>query len=134
MATPTANFLSYNSTGLNTIKTSWVRDLCTVTCTDFLSIQEHFNGTKYVDKYFKDQFSEFSSFVIPAFRSDCQDSGRAKGGLAQLTTKRLKIKCDRIKTKNFRIQAQVMHFPTTRILWLNAYLPNDPMTVNFDDR
>ena len=73
------------------------------------------------------------SYVIPAYRDQCQDSGRPKGGLAQLTSKRLQVKSQRISTKNFRIQAQVLHFPTTKLLWINSYLPNDPQTINFDD-
>ena len=26
-----------------------------------------------------------------------------------------------------------MNFPNSRLLWINSYLPNDPLTVNFDD-
>jgi hypothetical protein len=83
MATPTANFLSYNSTGINSIKTTWIRDLCKMTKTDFFSLQEHFKSTKNADKYFKDQFPEYHPYVIPATRSEHQDSGRPKGGIAQ---------------------------------------------------
>ena len=25
-------------------------------------------------------------------------------------------------------------FPNTRLLWINSYLPNDPLTVQFDER
>ena len=133
MTTPTVNFVSYNSTGMNSIKSSWIRDFCKVTKTDYLSLQEHFKKTKSVDTYFKEQFSDHMSYVIPAYRDQCQDSGRPKGGLAQLTSKRLQVKSQRISTKNFRIQAQVLHFPTTKLLWINSYLPNDPQTINFDD-
>ena len=40
----------------------------------------------------------------------------------------------RIKSDNFRIQAQILEFPTTSLLWIIAYLPNDPMTILYDDR
>jgi hypothetical protein len=36
------------------------------------------------------------------------------------------------RTKNFRIQAQVIHFSDYRLLWMNAYFPTDPQLVNFD--
>ena len=132
MATPTA-FLSYNSTGINSFKTNWIRDLCKLTKTDFFSIQEHFRSTKNSDKYFKDQFQDYSSYVIPAVRNENQDSGRAKGGIAQFARKSAKIDIERIKTSNPRIQAQVLVFPTSRIIWINSYLPNDPRTIAFDD-
>ena len=61
MVIPTANFMSYNSTGINTIKADWIRDLYKVTNIDFISIQEHFKKTKTVDKFFKDQFPDKSS-------------------------------------------------------------------------
>ena len=134
MATPTVNFISYNSTGINSIKTSWIRDLFKVTNADFLGIQEHFKSSKSVDKFFKEQFPDMLSYVIPASRGETQDSGRARGGLTQLSRKSLNMKIERIKTDNFRIQAQILNFPTTRILWINSYLPNDPLTMMFDDR
>ena len=96
-----------------------------MTKTDFLGIQEHFKSTISVDKFFKEQFPDMFSFAMPAVRSGNQDSGRAKGGLTQLSNKSLKLKSERIKTEHFRIQAQILIFPTTRILWINIYLPND---------
>ena len=131
MTTPTVNFLSYNSTGMNSVKSAWIRDLCKVTNTDFCSVQEHFKKT--VTNFFKDEFKYYSSYAKPAVRNIGQDSGRAKGGLAQLSTKKLKIKIVRIPTKLFRVQAQLIHFPNTRILWMNTYLPTDPQTLLFDD-
>ena len=130
MTTPTVNFLSYNSTGMNSMKSAWIRDLCKVTSTDFCAVQEHFRKT--VNSFFKEQFSYYSGYVIPAVRNRDQDSGRAKGGLAQLSSKKLKIKIVRIPTKLFRVQAQVIHFPSTRLLWINSYLPTDPQTIQFD--
>ena len=75
MTTPTVNFVSYNSTGMNSIKSSWIRDFCKVTKTDYLSLQEHFKKTKSIDAYFKEQFIDHMSYVIPAYREQCQDSG-----------------------------------------------------------
>ena len=58
MAIPTANFLSYNSTGMNTVKSEWIRNLCDVTKTGFCTIQEHFKKINS-DKFFKEHFNAF---------------------------------------------------------------------------
>ena len=89
MVIPTVNFLCYNSTGLNTIKADWIRNLYKVTDCNFISIQEHFKKNKTIDKFFKDQFPEHNSYVIPGHREQNQDSGRPNGGIAQMTDKKL---------------------------------------------
>ena len=134
MVIPTANFMSFNSTGMNSVKADWIRNLYRISNCDFISIQEHFKKNKTIDKFFKDKFPEHSSYVIPGFREKDQDSGRPKGGIAQLRDKSLDLKVDRISTKSFRIQAQVFHFSTTRILWLNTYFPTDPGGENFAEQ
>jgi hypothetical protein len=128
-----ATFLSYNSTGLDTVKSAWTRELCKLTNTSYLSIHEHFMKNKTVDKYFRNQFPDYSPFVIPGFREQCQDSGRPKGGLAQLSSKFINVKQQRVPNKTFRVQAQVLHFPTKKLLWINTYFPNDPRTIQFND-
>jgi hypothetical protein len=132
MTSPLVTFLSYNSTGINTIKTVWIRDLLKVTGSQFIGIQEHFKRTKTVDNFFRDQFDDYNSNVVPAHREQGQDSARAKGGLAALSSKQLNIQRKRLQTKNYRIQAQTLHFPNTRILWSNVYLPTDPQTQNYN--
>ena len=133
MVIPTANFMSYNSTGLNSVKADWIRNLCKVTNSDFISIQEHFKKTKTIDKFFRDQFPENSSYIVQGHREKDCDSGRPKGGIAQMYDKTIDIKVDRISTKNFRIQAQLLNFETTRILWLNTYFPTDPGGEQFEE-
>ena len=71
--------------------------------------------------------------MIPAYRPKGQDSGRAKAGLAQLSLKTANVKKTIIVTQNWRVQAQVLKFPTTRLLWINTYLPTDPLTIDFDE-
>ena len=102
--------LSYNSTGFNSIKTDWIRDLCKTTNVDYFSIQEHFISSKSAYKYCKEQFPLYCPYVIPAVRSENQDSGRAKGGIAQFMKKSLNIKVQRIVTKSTRLQAQILTF------------------------
>ena len=84
-------------------------------------------------KLFSDTFDLFNTHVIPAYRPKLQVSGRAKGGLAQMCLKNVDILKDRLLTNNWRIQAQVLKFPKSRLLWINTYLPTDPLTVQFDD-
>ena len=133
MSMPTVNFISYNSTGISADKCCFVNKLCEDNDVAFMSIQEHFKNSKTTDKYFRGKFENFSSYVIPGYRPSGQDSGRPKAGLAQLSSKHLDIRKDRVKTTSFRIQAQVLNFPTSRILWINTYFPTDPQTLAFDD-
>ena len=68
MVIPSVNFMSYNSTGLDSIKSDFIRNLYNVTSSSFVSIQEHFKKTKSIDTFFKDNFPEHTSYVIPGFR------------------------------------------------------------------
>ena len=104
-----------------------------MTGSSFISIQEHFKKTKSLDKFFRDQFPENFSFVVPGHRENESDSGRPKGGIAQMYDKNLDIKVKRILTKNFRVQAQVLSFETTSLLWLNTYFPTDPGGEVFEE-
>ena len=82
------NFLSYNSTGLDSIKADYIRNLYNLTNSNFVSIQEHFKKTKSIDKFFKDSFPEHTSYVIPGVRENNQDSGRPNG---QLRNKKINL-------------------------------------------
>ena len=129
----TVNFLSYNSMGLNSIKADWIRNLYKVTNCDFIFLQEHFKKTNATDKFFKDQFPDHVSYIVKGHRDSCQDSGRPKGGIAQLCSKHIDCKVDRVVTKNYRIQAHILDFPNIRILWLITYFPTDPGGELFEE-
>ena len=128
-------FMSYNPTGMDsTIKCRFSNDISEEYNVDFLSIQEHFKFTATTDKYFKKKFPEFYSYVIPAHRASGQTTGRAKAGLAQLTRRGFKVKKERVSTQGYRVQAQVLHLPSSRVLWVNTYLPTDPQLIGeYDD-
>ena len=83
MARSTLNVMSYNSTGLDSVKIDWIQDLMKSCGIDLLRIQEHFKATETVEKYFKKNFMNTDSYVIPAFREEFQENGGAKGCLAQ---------------------------------------------------
>ena len=119
---------------MNTVKSSWIRELSKVTDASFISIQEHFRKSKTLDKFFKSEFPAYNSYVIPGYREPGQETGRPKAGLAQLSTKLLHIKKNRIATKSYRIQAQVLILPATNLLYLNAYMPCDPGTREYNDQ
>ena len=133
MALKTLNFMSYNSTGIDTVKIDWIQDLLKTCDIDLFQVQEHFKATKSVDQYFNRQFSNSDSYVIPAYREPFQDNGRAKGGLAQIAAKHLDIQKERLKTRSWRLQAQILHIGGYKIIWFNCYLPTDPRTIQYDD-
>ena len=128
-------FMSYNPTGLDSsVKCRFSNKICDELDVDFFAVQEHFKFVKTTDQFFRKQFPNYFTYLLPGYRSPGQEHGRAKAGLAQLTKKSLKIKKERIETKGFRIQCQVLHLPSTRVLWINSYLPTDPQTIGeYDD-
>ena len=127
-------FMSYNSTGLNSVKCKWICDICEEFDVDYISIQEHFKKTQSIDKYFRDNFKQYNSYIIPGYRPPGQDSGRCKAGLAQLSRGVYSVKKERVTTRGFRVQAQVLNMPTSRLLWINTYMPTDPRRLTeYDD-
>ena len=56
MARSTLNVMSYNSTGLDSVKINLIQDLMKTCEIDLLQIQEHFKATKTVELYFKKNF------------------------------------------------------------------------------
>ena len=131
--TPITTFLSYNSTGLSGLKCDWLNNLCETLDVTYIAVQEHFRKSKTTDKFFKDQFSNYNSYVIPGYREAGQNRGRPIAGIAQLSKSDVAVRKDRVMCNSRRVQAQVLNFSTTRLLWINAYLPTDPHTVAFDD-
>ena len=118
---------------MNDAKIKWINDLLLTTNASFIGIQEHFRTCKTLDDLFKKNFPTNKCHTKSGVRVAGQGNGRAKGGLAQLCNKNLNIKVKNIQTENFRIQAQILDFPSSKLLWLNAYFPTDPQTINFDD-
>lgn len=121
---------SYNSTGLDPSKIRWINNLTEVLNIDMLGLQEHFKAIKTYEAFFSKHFMKFKSYVKPAVRESYV--GRPKGGLAQLC-KKGKFKRERITNQHWRIQAQVIHIQTYKILWCNVYFPTDPQTQQLSD-
>ena len=125
--------LSYNSTGLNEAKIKWISDLIKATDASFVGIQEHFRKNNTTEDLFVQNFPGNKCYIVPGHREEGQTRGRPKGGLAQLVNNKLDLKVNLVNSDNFRIQAKVIKFPASRILWLNVYFPTDPLTVDFDE-
>ena len=65
--------------------------------------------------------------VLQAHREEGRDTGRAQGGLAQLSAKTLGgLRREKLLTGGWRIQAQILCFGNWKLLWVNVYFPNDP--------
>ena len=87
-----------------------------------------------IETHFKKMFPNSDSYIVPGVRSEGQDSGRAKGGLAQLSVKDLGVRKERVITSSWRLQAQILHCDGgQRILWFNVYFPTDPRVQNYDE-
>ena len=90
--TSVATFLSYNSTGLSDQKCDWLKNLSETSGATYVNIQEHFRKSKTIDKYFKEQFPKYNSYVIPGFREPGQTKGRPIAGIAQLSLSDIAIR------------------------------------------
>ena len=127
-------FLSYNTTGMGPIQIQWTRDLIETVGANFIGLQEHFKNIKSLQRFFKKEFKNCDSYVLPAHRDEGVDTGRAKGGLAQLNLKDIGgVRREKVETNCWRLQATILHFGDWRLLWVNVYFPTDPRIVNFDE-
>ena len=44
------------------------------------------------------------------------------------------MKRNRVASKHYRVQAQVLNLPSTSVLWINTYFPTDPQLIgDYDD-
>ena len=133
MDNSTINFVSYNPTGFPSIKRKWIRDFSKLFQATFIGIQEHQRKSNTIDKFFKDDFPDYNSYVIPGHRPSGQDNGRPSGGIAQLSHKSVNVKKNRIAIDHFRLQATLLELPTSNLLWINSYFPNDTQDNTFNE-
>ena len=103
------NFMSYNSTGFNMIKSDWLRNIMKIFDIQFCQLQEHFKKYNYKN-FFKNEFPDFKTNVIPAYYNEEQTRGCPSGGLTQMWSHLLDISCNPMKTNNPRLQAQISIF------------------------
>ena len=127
------NILSYNSTGMDSVKVKWLNELLETFQIDICNIQEHFKAIKTVNEYFKKNFTKYDCFVKAAFREQLGSAGRARGGLTQLVSKSSSFKKERVQCQSWRIQAQVLHLNDYKLLLVNVYMPVDPQLQTIDE-
>ena len=120
-------------TGANTIKAQWIRDTASKFNVNYCALQEHFKTVNSTKQWFRQQFRDYHTFVTQAYRLPGIDTGRGRGGLAQLSTREMSNQRKRVETKSPRLQAQILSFPKCKILWINCYFPCDPQLQHFDD-
>ena len=73
-------------------------------------------------------------YSIAAFKEDDIRRWRGKGGLSMIWPKCLDKYVTRIPLKTSkRVQACLINFPRSKVLWLNSYFPTDPRIQNVDD-
>ena len=126
--------MSYNSTGLDLQKVNWINDIMDTCDISFFQLQEHFKASKTIESSFNRYFPNHICHVKPGHRENLQGSGRAKGGLAQLCSKSFSVKKEKIVTFHWRLQAQILHFKTYSIMWINCYFPTDSLAVVYNDQ
>ena len=103
-------------TGADVHKCAWINEICNSTNIDFVSLQEHFKTVKSTEQWFRKQFNDWQNYVIPAFREPGVDCGRGRGGLVQLSSKKINFSKHRIICQSPRIQAQILVFSNIKIL------------------
>ena len=125
--------MSYNMTGADATKCKWVQQLATEQKVDYAALQEHFKTVKSTEQWFRNQFTDYHTYVVPAYRLPGTDSGRGRGGLAQLSLRSTAVARARVASRSPRLQAQLLTFSTCTVLWVNGYMPCDPQLQAFDD-
>ena len=97
--------MSYNMTGVDNVKCQWVRELVAEYEVNYVALQEHFKTVKSTEQWFRKQYSDYVTYVVPAYRLPGTDSGRGRGGLAQLALRSTTVARARVATRSPRLQA-----------------------------
>lgn len=125
--------LSYNSTGWNNYKIDFIRTLLLSHGVMVCAVQEHFLLKQNLYKL--DCIDGFEVFSLPAHKNNnlvC--CGRPSGGLALFYSQNLSKWASRVTVPNsHRVQGLKLSLPNSTVLFINAYLPNDPGNNNLDD-
>ena len=122
--------LSFNSSGFNDEKASFISLLLNSMNVQILFWQEHFllkNNLYKIDG----KFHNFDSFCLPAIRSEKNEfRGRPSGGLGIFWSKSLgDVNIIKHPDSN-RVQAIEIY---KKFVFINVYFPTDPRVDNFDD-
>ena len=106
--------MSYNMTGADVTKCQWLRELAKEQDVNYIALQEHFKTVKSTEQWFRNQFTDYHTYVVPAYRLPGTDSGRGRGGLAQLSLRSTAVARARTATRSPRLQDSCSPFPPVR--------------------
>jgi hypothetical protein len=129
-------FISYNSTGFNIQRADFITNLISVLGENkcLVSLQEHFLMSRSIGLIEKLLPDNLCIFFVEAFKDSDIRRGRGKGGLSMIWPKCIDNIISRIPLKSTkRVQACMINFPRSKILWVNSYFPTDPHAASFDD-
>ena len=128
------SILSYNTTGWNSFKANFIKEIISSRNIDIFAIQEHFMLEQNVFKI-QEQFSDFELFALPAFKNNSQITrGRPSGGLALLYKNSLSTKINRLVSPNSnRVQGIKLNLDNNIYVFINVYFPVDKRNDNIDD-
>lgn len=129
----TMPLLSFNPTGWANHKIDFIKTLLFTHGVMVCAVQEHFLLKQNLYKL--QCFQGYEVFSIPAHKNNnLVHSGRPSGGLALFYKQDLSKWVTRLSVPNsYRVQGLKINLPNSTLLFVNAYLPNDPGTNNFDD-
>ena len=125
--------LSYNSTGWANHKIDFVKTLLFTHGVMICAVQEHFLLKQNLYKL--QCFQGYEVFSLPAHKcNELVSGGRPSGGLALFYNQQLSKWATRLTVPNsYRVQGLKINLPNSKMLFVNAYLPNDPGNNNFDE-
>ena len=98
-------FMSYNATGMDTVKCEFIREMQKEYNVNYCAIQEHFKTVKSTEQYFSQQFKDTHTYATLAYRLPGVESGRGRGGLVQLAERGLEVSRAWVTAGSPRIQA-----------------------------
>ena len=122
--------ISYNSTGFNAEKASFIKFLLNSMDIDLLILQEHMHLRQNVFKIQR-ELNKYESFILPAVKTSNKIcAGRPSGGLSIFWKPSLNKIVNIIKHPN---SSRVHGIELGQTLVLNTYFPVDPRIANFND-
>ena len=124
--TQPVTLMSYNPTGADTVKCQWVHEVAIEHEVDYCALQEHFKTVTSTEQWFRKQFDNYHTYVVPAYRQTGVDSSHGIGGLAQLSLRTSAVPRARMTSKSRRLQAQLLTFLTCTAERLPAVRPPAP--------
>ena len=123
--------ISFNPTGFNLQKASYINFLAVSMDIDIFVLQEHMHLRQNVS-FIQNAFPNYESFIIPATKLDNRVRyGRPSGGLCIFWKKSLNSNIKMIRHPD-SLRVQAISFCDNYLL-INSYFPNDPQAGNLDE-